>query len=205
MAVVSSLLLPLTACAANTAATEPEKTEAKAEEPAPEPEPSEPQQVDGTPASDLAPSETQPASSAPAEENILFTSAEWPENDVTATVPKPEFSVPIESVDTSDSDYTHSVTARWTGASQSEVAAYVQSLKDAGFTFDASELSNDTMYSYRARNADLMTSAQTHSSYTDVGINYTKRSQATAAGEGTDAEPEYDYQLSIDVSLNIIP
>ncbi len=194
VAATLSLLFPLAACGGNSTTTEPDRAETNAEELASEPESSEPQAVESTQAE---------------EENILFSDAEWPENEVTALVPKPEFSAPIESVSTNDSDTVRSVNAQWTGVTQSEVAEYVQALKDAGFTFEASETSSDTMYSYRAQNADLTASIESRSSYAvaDVSLMRVLTSSVAITSEedqGASAEPEYEYHLRLDLTLNIL-
>lgn len=51
------------------------------------------------------------------EKSSLFISDEWPQNDVTAAVPKPSFSVGISSVSTGDSvtsvGYENVPAAKW--------------------------------------------------------------------------------------------
>jgi hypothetical protein len=80
----------------------------------------------------------------------LFTGQEWPENETTAAVPKPVFSQPIESLNVSN----HIVDARWDGVEESEVVAYIEQLKSAGFTVDVIENKSSTSYSYSARNQE---------------------------------------------------
>lgn len=87
-------------------------------------------------------------------ENALPSKYAWPENDLANMVPKPEFSVPIESVEVQDEGYRSSVDVKWTGATQDEVAKYVQAVKDAGFTLLASETVTDGYYNYVAQGPD---------------------------------------------------
>lgn len=81
----------------------------------------------------------------------MLGSLEWPENEVTEGVPVPQFSVPIGDLHTSE----YTVAATWENVSEEEAAAYVQSLKDAGFTFEVSESTSSTSYSYSACNGDI--------------------------------------------------
>lgn len=92
-------------------------------------------------------------SSADAEDGPLLAKAEWPQNEPTSLVPKPEFSVPLESVGVNDDEHTHSVSGGWKNATQEEVADYVQKVKDAGFNVDVSESSDGKAYTFAAGNA----------------------------------------------------
>ena len=133
-AITASLMLPLVACSGT-------QTEA-------------PKETTAQEKTDDGATKTTESEASTNEENVLFAKTEWPENDATALIPKPEFSVPLESADTSESKFRTRVTGTWVGATQQEVADYVQKLKDAGFTVYANENSMETQYSYSASNAE---------------------------------------------------
>lgn len=63
----------------------------------------------------------------------------------------------LESVNVSESNGMLIVQGSWSYATQEEVAAYVRSLKDAGFTVDPTESKPDNMYTYSASNAKAST------------------------------------------------
>ena len=109
-------------------------------------------------------------STADAEDGTLLANAEWPQNELTSLVPKPEFTVPIESVGVKDSEQTQSTSGGWRNATQEEVTDYVQKVKDAGFNVDMSESSDGKSYTFSAGNAKSGTNgrASIHVRYGDA-------------------------------------
>ena len=88
----------------------------------------------------------------------LFTEQEWPaDSHVVEQVPAPEFSVPIDTLNTSDI----TVSATWNGVEDQEVVDYVSALQDAGFTHNVNESKSSTNYSYNAYNDEDITNATT--------------------------------------------
>jgi histidyl-tRNA synthetase len=79
----------------------------------------------------------------------------------------PEFSVGIDSLNTSD----NVVTATWNGAEDQEVVDYVQALQDADFTYNVSESKSSTNYSFNAYNNESIEDT------TIVNLRYTARRQ----------------------------
>ena len=140
---------------------------------------------DAAPQTEKAEEQAQPEEKPEDGKNTLLSDAVWPENEVTALVPKPEFSVPLKSVSDSDSEHSHSVSGQWDGITQDEAAAYVQKLKDAGFTVNANESSDSTMYTYSAANKEI----DLHSERATVHVMF-----ADYETIGT--------KLSIDITLN---
>lgn len=120
--------------------------------------------------------------------NALLSDSTWPENEATSLIPEPKFSVPLKSVNVSESETSLSVSGNWSGVTQEEFAAYVQSLKDAGFTVSATENKSDDMYFYSARNAEVSAKP-----YADVSVHY---SAMRSASDGTS-----DSRASVGVSL----
>ena len=96
--------------------------------------------------SDYDPSEHQ---HGPDEPGIV---KEWPDNDITRGLPKPDFKDPMIVSDTS------SVTLVSTSSDVAAVKAYAAKLKAAGFTIDVNEQDNEfagvAIYSFTAYNAD---------------------------------------------------
>lgn len=96
----------------------------------------------------------------------LFTELSWPaDNRVVEEVPMPEFSVGIDSLNTSD----NVVTATWNGAEDQEVVDYVQALQDADFTYNVSESKSSTNYSFNAYNNESIEDT------TIVNLSYTAK------------------------------
>ena len=80
--------------------------------------------------------------------------AEWPDNEYTKQVPKPDFKLLAVSLDEEDESFT----AAFMNATAEEVKAYAEKVKEAGFTVDP-ELQDETVmgmtiYSYTASNGN---------------------------------------------------
>ncbi len=77
---------------------------------------------------------------------------DWPENEFTAQVPRPEFPLLVAGAEESE------FTASFTGVTLEQIRDYTEKLKAAGFTENAETqdetLMGMTMYSYTASNAD---------------------------------------------------
>lgn len=114
--------------------------------------------------------------------NALLADSTWPENEATSLIPEPKFSVPLKSVNVSESETSLSVSGNWSGVTQEEFAAYVQSLKDAGFTVNAMENKSDDTYFYSARNAELSVKPNA-----DVIVNYFAMSSTSDGANGSRA------------------
>ena len=109
-----------------------------------------------------APSVSAEASTSSA--SPLFTEQSWPAGShVVEEVPVPEFSVGIDSLNTSD----NMVSATWNGVEDQEVVDYVSALQNAGFTNNVIENKSSTNYSYNAYNNESIADATT------VNLNYT--------------------------------
>ena len=109
-----------------------------------------------------APSVSAEASTSSA--SPLFTEQSWPAGShVVEEVPVPEFSVGIDSLNTSD----NMVSATWNGVEDQEVVDYVSALQNAGFTNNVIENKSSTNYSYNAYNNESIADATT------VNLSYT--------------------------------
>ena len=104
-------------------------------------------------ASAEASAETSASSGSP-----LFTEQSWPaDSRVVEGVPVPEFSVPIDTLNTSDL----TVSATWKGVDDQEVVDYVSALQDAGFTYSVNESKGSSTYNYAAYNNENILEATT--------------------------------------------
>lgn len=84
-----------------------------------------------------------------AEDNAATVNDTWPENDYTAKLPVPSFSVG------SSSEMNGSFTVFFTDADKAGVVAYGEALAAAGFSADAeTKETGDSYYSYEAANGD---------------------------------------------------
>lgn len=83
-------------------------------------------------------------------EGSLFAAAEWPVNDITADVPVPSLSASPSSV----SENSTITSVEYESVPESEVAAYVEQVKAAGFTHSVSESKASTSYMYSAKNKE---------------------------------------------------
>lgn len=110
----------------------------------------------------------------------LFAGAEWVENETTSGVPVPSFSVPAESVDVSESEHISDVAGNWVNVPDDEIIEYIQAVKDAGFTYNANEMSTERIYEYSANNAEITF----NSDYKSVSI--TLQSTNSTSGENSD-------------------
>lgn len=146
--VISTLLVVFTVSGCSTkpssstppsAQTNPSTTDAKTETPA---------------------TETAPAINS-SEKSSLFTTNEFPENEVTAALPAPKFSVNASSV-TTDSQR---VSVTYDNVPEDEVVSYIKQVKDAGFTYWANEHKSNDSYSYDAQNTENYLQATTFSLY----------------------------------------
>ena len=90
------------------------------------------------------------AASASGSSSSLFSNDGWPQNEITADVPVPGFSVEPSSVSSTDT----MVSLSYDNVPEGEVSAFVEAVKAAGFTYSASEQKASSSYSYSARNAD---------------------------------------------------
>lgn len=144
--VISTLLVVFTVsgCSAKpssstppSAQTNPSTTDAKAE----------------TPATEAAPATNS------SEKSSLFTANEFPENEVTAALPAPKFSVSASSVDTN----SRRVSVTYDNVPEDEVVSYIKQVKDAGFTYRVSESKSNNLYSYNAQNTEDFAQATTFS------------------------------------------
>ncbi|MBQ9691311.1 MAG: hypothetical protein IJV62_04370 [Eggerthellaceae bacterium] len=95
----------------------------------------------------------------------LFSGETFPENEITAAVPVPDFSVAPRSVETSDTV----VSVSYEGVSEDEANAYIEQVKNAGFTYFAHESKSNDSYSYSARNTEDMLSEGT-----SISLDYGK-------------------------------
>lgn len=84
----------------------------------------------------------------------------WPENANTANVPAPSFTGSAKQVSVIDSGGITALT--YTGVEGEEAEAYLQELKDVGFTGVESDTNVLGTHSYTARNVDT----KTHLSFT---------------------------------------
>lgn len=115
-------------------------------------------QASASSASAAASAEASASSGSP-----LFTEQSWPaDSRVVEGVPVPEFSVPIDTLNTSDL----TVSATWKGVDDQEVVDYVSALQDAGFTYRVNESKSSSTYNYSARNNENTLEA------TDINLSY---------------------------------
>lgn len=125
-----------------------------------------PEEDDGTEAGKASPedaSEGETAESGSAEPSLIYVDG-WPENEFTSEAPVPHFGTePYEVV--IDERYGE-VTARWEGVSVDEARGYLEEVKAAGFTVDAIELGDGTVFDYFAYNNEDIDEASV------VEINY---------------------------------
>lgn len=152
-AITASLLLPLAACS----------------------QPTQQAPQDTAPQTEQAQPEEKPEEKAQDDKNTLLADAVWPENELTALAPKPEFSVPLKDVDATDSESIQKVRGEWNGATQDEVAAYIQKLKDAGYNTNISEHSDTDRYSFHATKDGSSTGDST-----SADVSYTTQSDGTS-------------------------
>lgn len=150
-----------------------------------EPEPAS-QEAESTP------EPAQPVATAPS--SSLFASAEWPDNEVTSGIPRPDFSVPADSVDEQNSENSPTVTGHWTNVPDDEIVTYVQAIKDAGFIVNARENSSDHSYTYRADDSESV------SSNFDGHMISITMNQTQAIGKNGEAV-EGDILLTISLTL----
>lgn len=108
-----------------------------------------------TPATEVAPATNS------SEKSSLFTANEFPENEVTAALPAPKFSVNASSLKTSNG----MVIVSYDSVPEAEVVNYIKQVKDAGFTYEVSESKSNDSYSYRAQNAQDILQATIFSLY----------------------------------------
>lgn len=80
----------------------------------------------------------------------MFTGLEWPKNELTNPLPTPEFSVSPKSINESQ----YSVSGTWEGVEDQEVVDYLEKLKAAGYTVNASENKDTNSYLYSADNSE---------------------------------------------------
>lgn len=112
-----------------------------------------------------SPSESASSNSS-STSSSLFVANDFPENEVTADVPIPHFSVGASSIDTSESY----VRVSYDAVPEDEVAAYVEDVKAAGFTYDANESKSNSKYSYSAwNNEDILQATNIYLQYTSAG------------------------------------
>ena len=108
---------------------------------------------DGGEEAGKAPSGKASEEEAPAsdpEPSPLVHVREWPENELTSEAPVPHFGTEPREV-VIDERYGE-VTARWEGVSVDEAWGYLAEAKSAGFTVDAIELGDGTVFDYFAYN-----------------------------------------------------
>lgn len=121
---------------------------------------------DGSDAGRASPEEASEGESAvsDSEQPALVYVDGWPENEFTSEAPVPHFGTePYEVV--IDERYGE-VTARWEGVSVDEARGYLEEVKAAGFTVDAIELGDGTVFDYFAYNNEDIDEASV------VEINY---------------------------------
>lgn len=118
----------------------------------------------------------------------LFVAAEWPETDVTAGIPVPSFADAPSDV----SITTNSVHVEWKNVSEADAAAYVESIKQAGFIYQFSETRGLNQYSFNASDAET-----TVEGTKSVGIYYSRYSMSAYDG----AEETEEITFSMDVSV----
>ncbi len=96
---------------------------------------------------------------------------EWPDNDITKQVPKPPFDNPIIVAD------SNSVTVMQTGSTVEEAKAYAAQLKNAGFSKDVYENTNEvagfSIYTFTAENTNGVSVSLTFTSGT-TSVNFSK-------------------------------
>ncbi len=102
------------------------------------------------------------------EDSNLFTTEEWPRDEITADVPVPSFSVQPSAVKTSDSQDS----IKYENVPAAEVEAYIQQVKNAGFTFNVMESKEAKRYMYTADNLEDYTPDSTN-----FGLDYSKDGQ----------------------------
>lgn len=103
------------------------------------------------------------AGSADDSSSSLFSNDGWPQNEITADVPAPEFSVKPSSVSSADA----MVRLTYDNLPESEASAFVEAVKAAGFTYGAGEQKTASSYSYSARNTEDVSQS------TNITIGYT--------------------------------
>ena len=139
------------------------------------PQPSASPSASGSASSDAHAADA-PASEADNQSSAtsLFTNDGWPQDEITADVPVPEFSVNPDGITTSGA----MVIVNYKAVPEDEVAAFVDEVKDAGFTYSASESKSSSSYSYSARNAEdpgrTTSFSLTYSQTGDLHISVTK-------------------------------
>ena len=127
---------------------------------------------------------------APDTNSLLFTNPEWPVCKATEGFPTPEFSGPIVSSSMSESKYSSSADASWENVPEDEVVAYLETLRQAGFTYDTSISRSAESFSYSASDAETET-AETIA-YRTVNLYY-YRNYSEYDSEGS------DYTLNISI------
>lgn len=116
--------------------------------------------TEGTATENNTQGEEQPTDGASS--NALFSEYEWPEAEINGAIPQPNFGSKPTSVSTS-SGY---VAVDYSNVSTDDALAYIEELKNSGYTYKQHETKTDSMYSYDARNGeDVLTSAK-------IGISY---------------------------------
>ena len=119
--------------------------------------------------SDQASASSVSAEASASSGSPLFTEQSWPaDSHVVEQVPTPEFSVPIDTLNTSD----NLVSAIWNGVEDQEVVDYVSALQNAGFTYNVVESKSSTNYSFNAYNNENITEATT------ISLNYTAKTDS---------------------------
>ena len=112
--------------------------------------------INGTPLVQTTETETEQAGVTVPDLSGLLSS-EWPDNEYTKLVPKPDFKVLNSSED------EDGVSVMFSGVTAEQMKAYAEKLKEAGFNIDPEENDQDYMgiviYSFTASNADGTTVA----------------------------------------------
>ena len=104
-----------------------------------------------------ASAEASSAAASASSTSSLFASSDWPQTEATEGVPVPNFSVGTDTVRSDD----NGAMVTWKNVPESEVAAYVEELKAAGFTHESRENKATDSYSYAAYDNDNITEANT--------------------------------------------
>ena len=93
------------------------------------------------------------SASDPTQPTFLNTSIKWPKNGLAKKLPEPEFGQLAGVTDSPDE-----FCAAYAEVTQDDLRAYVEQIKNAGFTIDAALSDKDymgiKMYSYSAENED---------------------------------------------------
>lgn len=104
--------------------------------------------------------------SASSASSSLFSNDGWPQNEITADVPVPEFSVGPSSISSTET----SVSLSYDNVPEAEASTFIEVVKAAGFTYGASEQRSTASYSYSACNAeDILQSTGIVIGYSSTG------------------------------------